>query len=281
MRPPAVKFFNVGDAQGIHSASPDTILVYRKWCPDQGQFLNEVAPGQWALDVDGYVEWLRPELEEIAAAVGTDTLKVVESINEEVPTHNPAKLAAIVEFDRQFCYKVAGLNLGFVAGILTAGVGNPDHGAEVRALIPAVRAACETGAFLMPHAYGPACPSEDWFLNQHWDLRPFLSWDPEFVAEGLYPRYIIGEMGPIQANDCNPAVLNAGGGWRAPGCLNGDWNRCIDYLLALNAWVRRWNAEHGNRCLGLCLFTSGIGTGWEHFQYGEAEFNDIAAALGR
>jgi hypothetical protein len=65
-------------------------------------------------------------------------------------------------------------------------------------------------------------------------------------------------------------------GWKSPAALNSDLDRYVAQIQTFEGLLDVWNATHDNRCLGYCLFTSGIGVGWDTFQIREAEMKALA-----
>jgi hypothetical protein len=50
--------------------------------------------------------------------------------------------------------------------------------------------------------------------------------------------------------------------------------------MLVDQMIYDWNKTHGDRYLGLTLFTTGEAyTGWDMFQIKEAQANDIAKAI--
>lgn len=257
-----VKVFQAGDAKTIKQVSPQTRVLYRKYCHDQGQFLNEIHPGEWEMDVPGYVEWLRPELIDYG-----EWIDAVESINEEVPTGNMPKLKAISTFDAAFCRQLYDANLGVVAAVATAGVGNPDYGVETQTMCSILGPAImDTHAICAPHAYTPARPEKNWLCTEAFDMRPAYSWNDMFMELGyLGIPFIIGEDGPIAALG-DPHPLSFLDGWRSSKCINGNEEELVRMAFALQDECWAYNDFVGYEAIqARLMFTSGIGVGWDKF----------------
>ena len=124
-------------------------------------------------------------------------------------------------------------------------------------LLQAAREAHENNHWLGYHAYFTAnrnrpTPS---YLAQHWDYHAgrWMRWDDVFRAAGVYPRYYLGEGGIVFAKDAAGTDFSSGQGWKS--C--GPFSYYIDLLAEFNARVLAWNAQHGNRCRGMTVFTYG------------------------
>jgi hypothetical protein len=242
-------------------------VLFRFWIGDQEQYLNNPDKRQAAWD---YLNRFLPAL-----AANEQWIDYVESLNEVIGKHDIPGIQNAVAFDVAFAQALAKSGVNVAPALLTAAVGNPDHGAETEMLIPAVEAAIFHGGVLAPHGYWPQDgPLVNW--REHIG-RPLDSWDAIFGHHGLDPRYILGECGVIYSPDGGLSFDPTGQrGWRHPDCLNSDWLAYLTHLDQLNQKVNLWNADHGGRCLGVTLFTSGVGVGWEWFQLGASEFADLA-----
>lgn len=70
-------------------------------------------------------------------------------------------------------------------------------------------------------------------------------------------------------------ALNPGLGWKFAGSIE----RYRDELLWCNAWYMNWNATHGNRLYGTCLFTTGGGPEWQSYYLQGGDLDVITAAF--
>lgn len=271
---PWVKIFNAGDAELIKRVSPHTKILYRRWIPDQGQFLRELEPSVWHYDVDGLIAYLRPELVRYG-----QWIDAVESLNEETPTHNLPKLEAISRMDADFCRKLYEADLGVRPAVGAAGVGNPDHGAETelmcKILGPAMK---DTHAVAVPHAYTPAKPGRQWLCDKDYDVRPAYSWNDTFMRLGFEGiPIVVGEMGPIGALG-EPHPLLSLDGWRSSQCIDGDEDLLVRMSFDLQDECWEYNGYVGyNAIQALCPFTSGIGIGWHKFLWWDTQYRRILA----
>lgn len=267
-----------GMAAGMHAASPDTLIVYRKVWDDWKHWIygyDNLAQSAW-----DFIEWLWPELEEIEAALGGAPF-VVEGLNETIATGALEDIERVAEFERQFAFQLD-FDTPFhaVPCVLNTAVGNPQHGDETEMLIPAVRAAVEIGGFVGYHAYWPTTQSQSWLSSdwRHYAGRWATSWDETFRAHGLRPHYLLTEGGPIGGPN-PPTQLSAGAGWRAAECNNGDWNRTLNQVLRFDQLAHQSIPGQEGRYHGIVLFTVGGGKRWEYFSFTAPEFDSLAAAL--
>lgn len=253
-------------ANDIKRVSPKTKVVYRHWIAHQQPYLD-----------GNPIDEANRFLNHFWEGITLNPIDAVESLNETIATGDIVGIDKTVAFDIAFAEEVYRRSGGHVAPVtLTAPPGNPQHGAEVRRLIPAVQATITAGGYLGPHTYMAARPEPDtterWLEEEglHYHLRPLLSWDVEFNAAGLYPKYLFGETGAVGVHireDGRPGGF-AGQeiGWRSSACLNGNLPRYVAVLLRYAEQIIEWNAEHGDRCEAYMVFTSG-GIGWLYFQF--------------
>ena len=311
-----------GMAQGMHSVSPGTLIVYRKvwnaWheyiYPERVQYLPQwfktmaqevlgvsdpaaiadiwmafaTPPYDPELAVEGFIRWLRPELQELAGALPGQSI-AVEGLNETIACGAIEDIRRVVMFESAFARRLAALDFAdFRPVVLNIAVGNPEHGAETEMLVPAVRAAVEVGGFVGYHAYWPSIGDRCWLENdwEHFAGRWAASWDPVFRAHGLRPHYLLTEGGPIggtayydEAEDKWKPSLNAGAGWRSPDCNNGDWNKTLEQILTFDQLAHSSIPGQEGRYGGITLFT--VGQGWEYFQHYRDQFESLEYALIR
>jgi murein DD-endopeptidase MepM/ murein hydrolase activator NlpD len=260
VQPRVVKLVgNIELSRAIKDRSPNTLVVYRHHVSHQEPYYNTDNPLRTA---NQFLDTHRDALARNQAWIDAD-----ESLNEEVPTHNNHKLSQAVAFDVAFAQALSDSGIDVAPVLLCGAVGNPDHGTETELLIPAARAAVQHNGFLGYHAYFWANTNESgldsWW--RHHAGRALESWDPVFRRAGLYPRYIFGEFGAVGSND--GYALFEGQGWKHPGCMNENAERYLQHLKSWADRVNAWNADHNDRALGGTIFTTGIGIGWEYFQF--------------
>ena len=275
-RPRYIKLVEgIEQAYHLHGLSPTSKIGYRHCVEHQGQYIYH--PDGPNAGARAYIATFRDSLERCAEVVD-----YIESINEEIPTHDDLKLQAVVRFEVAFCQELERIGYPARPVTCTAGVGNPDHGPETALLVPAVRATIAAGGLLGPHTYtGINALSGrrtmwdgDW---EHYGGRPMESWDPTFAEHGLAPSYVFTEGGPIHIAETGN-WMNVHGGWQHPMCLNGDVDKLVEVLLEMRRRILVWNAGHGDRVLGLCLFTV-YGFGWYEFQYPPEVVRRVREAL--
>jgi len=286
-KPP--RFFKIVDtememAPEIKAASPDTAVVFRKVDDDDGHYRAvsasqgyEVAAREF---LNHFIEGLRN--------VGFEYFDVTESLNEQIPTHAPDKLEWIVNFDIAFLRVLADMTQGEVrGGVLTAPPGNPGHD-EVHWMLPAAHAAAQYNGILMPHTYFAATPAPDvpeqWITQyaRDYSMRPLLSWDPVFKANGLELEYAFGEYGAVGVHinpDGSPGgFISQSVGWRSENSLNGNLPRYVDLQMMDLAQLETWNAQNNWRAWGHAIFTTSRDSKWRYFEFNKPEWN---YAIGR
>jgi hypothetical protein len=259
VKPNVVKFvMGMERAQWVKAVSPDTLVVYRQWL-NQGEFWEDPDPHRGA----------RRYLETFLDSLHTNAqwIDYVESLNETIATGDTAGIQRTAAFDAAFCEALQDEGLPARPVILTAGVGNPQHGNEVKLMLPAVRACVNAGGAVGYHSYwgarsdGYCSMSDAW---EHFGGRALESWDPVFRAAGLYPHYIFGECGAVYISGGHMPSAEAGWGYRET--LNGDAQKYVAQILEFRRRLMEWNHHHGNRVLGATLFTAGGGSDWHHFE---------------
>jgi len=209
-------------------------------------------------------------------------IDAVECTNEKIATNDPDGTKRTVEFECHFADHLhAELGDAVAPCLLNPGVGNPGHD-EVHLLLPAAQQAVRYGSYLGGHTY-IGFRSADHYCTvpdevRHFSMRPLLSWDVEFAKHGIYPQYIFTEGGAIYVAP-NGSMPSASAGWLYKETCGGDWDWYRDKLLEYRRLVAGWNAQHGNRCRGQCLFTFGGGEEWEHFRISREQLADLAQHL--
>lgn len=256
--PSVVKIFHPQDAVKCHGVSPDTLVVLRLYRAEQN-----LAPGQATC----YVQEMRHDL-----AQANPHIDCVESFNETIPSGNRELIGRAVAFDCEFADALAATGEPVKPVLLNVAVGNPAPG-EIELLLPAVEKVCQYGGALGYHAYWAASLEKDLF-DDYWAHHAgrWQAWNEVFRAHGLYPRYVLGEAGAC-GWDGN---WRPGDGWKSQFCYNGDWAWYLSRIRRFELKLREWNAQHGNRCLGACLFTTGSpATGWASFQIQRQEMEEL------
>lgn len=267
VQPTVVKtVLNMEFAHWIKDVSPDTLVIYRQWVQNQGQYWEDPDPNR------GARRFLETHLDSLQH--NADVIDYVESLNETIATGDFDGIQRTVAFDVAFCEELEkAMGDAIRPSILTAAVGNPQHGDETRLLVPAARASVEYGGVLGYHSYwlttadGYDSLKSDW---KHFAGRALESWDPIFRAEGIYPQYVFGECG---------AYATAHAGWKHEACLGGDLGKYLEQILYFRAKLNEWNAAHGGRCLGSTFFTSGGGSMWASFDLAGDDLRRLAEAL--
>ena len=264
-----VKCFSFEDAAYFKGVNPDVITSVRMYTKEQH------IGGDPAIAATRYIATFYDAL--IKHHGSTD---YIESWNETIGSSDREANKWFAEFHKHFAYGIDALDLHTKACILNTAVGNP-LSAWVVDLIPAARAAYETGGTIGCHGYWWCNPSVDGVrkMDSWWPYhagRMLEGWDPIFRAHGIYPNYIIGEAGVVGSSD--GYSLNAHAGWRSRHTLKADWGLYLAQIAHFQANLREWNVLHGNRCLGAVLFSSGAPyTNWESFQIREPEMVALAA----
>jgi len=268
-RPRLVKVFSAGDAYRAKRANPDCIVIWRRYVPNDGEWING-AHGPIPDAARKFLGLYFSEAQAAAQAFGISEadlwchIDVIESINEVIGTFDPETPRA-VDFDVEFADLVYLYMDKTRAGILTIPVGNP-HESEVEELLPAAEIAHEQGHYLAPHAYWTANPSHCWLEDKwEWHAGRFAQWDKVFVGHRFYPRYYFGEIGAVYSETGDD--MHSGKGWRS---AYGDFDLYIERLARYNELLAKWNAAHGNRALGGTVFTYS-GWGWDDFAWSPDE----------
>jgi hypothetical protein len=278
VQPESFKLCHIaGEARMVHEASPDTLIVYRKVYNNWHDFIYGYGNLQEA--ARSFVEWLRPELEELTDALG-DTVFAVEGLNETIATGALEDIDRVAEFEAYFAQMLVAEYPTARPVVLNTAVGNPQHGAETEMLIPAVQAAVDARGYVGYHAYWPSIGDRTWLESdwRHYAGRWATSWDETFRAHGLRPRYLLTEGGPIGGEVHGDVPhLNAGAGWRSANCLNGDWARARAEILRFDELARDSVPGREGRYLGIHLFTVAGGHEWRHFAYRQSQFEELAA----
>ena len=190
-----------------------------------------------------------------------ESVDYIEGFNELISSSDREMNKLVVEFETSFAYQIAALGLRTRACVLNVAVGNP-HIDWVVDLLPAVRAAVETGGCVGYHAYWWANQTTDGLLSWfEWHAGRWIEWRKVFQAHGLNPNFILTECGVVASSD--GYALNAHAGWKHRDCLNGDIDRYVAQITTFENLIGQIP-----ECVGFVLFTAGGQpyTNWENFQ---------------
>jgi len=274
MKPPVVKVTtSLEDYFGVTGWSPDTTYIYRR-----------VDNNQWYLSEEDKMyaarEWIKTFKD--ALYIMCDRIDKerpgtpkpyfgVESLNETFCSLNAESIKNAANFDIAFIDALKELNLPIFPVVFTAAVGNP-HPTEYQLLVPLAKKCADNKGIMGYHNY--------WYVNHSvsdvvggWRdyAGRWTAMDEVFVANGIYVKWFGGESGAFES-------VNEG--WRSPACWNGNWAKYLEDIMLVDQMIYDWNKTHGDRYLGLTLFTTGEAyTGWDMFQIKEAQANDIAKAI--
>lgn len=287
LRPRWIKTFNIGDVTWIKAASWDTRIVYRRHVPNDAYYVYHS---------DKHVaarEFIALFLPDITWATGL-TLNgqplftpartlYVGTVNEVAGGFDPAAYSSMAAFDVAFSEELAATGLP-VAPILGAiPIGNPPGTDEqmvafTELLLPAAEAACQYGGGFDYHAYFGANPDQTYLIDPYWRYYAGRwTWmDEIFGQHGYEPLWFLGEGGACGFDGHGFA---SGDGWKADNCMCGDWGRYLAALMQMDELTQNWNAQHGDRCAGTAIFTSGGGELWQHFELSQPEMVNLAANL--
>ena len=116
-------------------------------------------------------------------------------------------------------------------------------------------------------------------------LRPVRRW-PNATAVIEYEGDRVHDVRPLSEMALSYAVthsaapstviaLNPGLGWKYAGSIE----RYREELLWCNAQYMAWNAAHGDRLMGACLFTTGGGAEWQSYDLRGGDLDVITTAL--
>jgi len=262
------------DVIGVKRVSPETAVVWRHVDNCYDGILDAADPHVGARRwIAKFRDSLYARCEEIARECPGVRLPFfyVESINEVYPSEDAAAVTRAANFDIAFIEELEALGLPVRAVVFTAGIGNP-HQSEYELLVPLARAAERHGALMGYHGYfwvdhGESHLDYAWI----WHAGRWIEMDKVFVQHGIHVAWFGAENG---------AHFSCVDGWRAPTCFNGDWDAYEANIVHLRDKIARWNTDHGDRFLGLVLFTTG-GPGWASWEIQRPEMERLTAALAR
>lgn len=259
------------DVAGVKRIQPDALVVWRHVDNDYGGIIDNPDSHEGARRwIAKFKDSLYNRCDELAQIPGiTKPYFHVEPVNEVYPSHNAAGVTRAVNLDMAHIEEIHALDLPLKAVVFTAGIGNP-HESEYELLVPLARKAEEYGALMGYHGYfwvdhGVSHLESDW----QWHAGRWMEMDKVFVQHGIHVKWFGAEGG---------AHYSCAEGWRAPSCLNGNWEAYLALLLEWKAKIDKWNAGHGNRYLGQVLFTTG-GHGWASWEIQAPEMESLASVL--
>jgi hypothetical protein len=122
--------------------------------------------------------------------------------------------------------------------VFTAAQGNPEiEGPDLDVVLELGRHAMEHRALMGYHNYWGANINMQagHLLEETWRWSPgrWQLFDDYLSAHGVYVTWFGGETGPCASE--NGWSLNAGGGWLASGCHNGEFERCDDRKVRISS----------------------------------------------
>jgi len=274
VQPPIGKVLaSMQDVLGIKRASINTTAVWRRVDDDQGPYLEAEDP---MVGARKWVDTFRDSLYQVCDQLVREmpTIKApyfyVESINETYPSLNMDSVVRARNFDMAFIDALAECNLPIAPAVFTAAIGNP-HESEYAALVPLARKCEQAGGMMGYHNYWYVKDSVS-TLAPGWEYYAgrWAEMDEVFVANGVHVRWYGGESGAYESVEM---------GWKNPVCFNGNWAAYLSDIRDIDQYLAEWNLIHGDRYLGLVLFTSGEATGWQWFQIRDLEIADMQTFL--
>jgi hypothetical protein len=270
-KPNVVKVLaSMHDVVGVKRVSPETIVVWRHVDNNYNGILDAADPHVGARR---WIAKFKDSLYARCAEIERDCPNVkppyfyVESINEVYPSQNAAAVTRAANFDIAFIEELDALNLPIKAVVFTAGIGNP-HESEYPLLVPLARVAERYGSLFGYHNYFWVNHSESHLdYAWQWHAGRWTEMDKVFVQHGVHVTWFGAESG---------AHFSCVDGWRAPTCFDGNWDAYEANLIHLRNKIAVWNASHDNRFLGLVLFSTGLGLGWDSWHIGHVEMEKLA-----
>jgi len=269
----------MGEARHLLSLHPGMKVIYRHFENDWGKYVLADDKDKAARE---FVAQFRDSLEHYA-----DVIHGIEGLNEWIATNDYRTLQHASGWVRAFCAELDRIGMPAVPVTFNTAVGNPQTDAickqegipsQVAYMVDGVRATIEANGYVGYHSYygvrqtgqGSYYCTLDGQERRYYSLRALLEWDPHFRAEGLHPRYLFTEGGPIYVAPWG-GMPSAYAGWRADECFGGDmqWRReqAAVTLLQFLSLVEDWNGEHGNRARGLLNFLHGGMGEWTDFEW--------------
>jgi len=267
-------------ARGIKAVSPETAVILRHYNDNTEPFIHH--PGGSLVGARLWLDQFRDSVQTIAMELG-DTypdqgiVLYVESPNEEYACG--ANNQPMIDFDIAFCLAVREMPARIGPVVFTAAVGNPSE-EDYESLVPLARGCRDAKGLMGYHNYwlanpGYGGPDHLWrYLAGRW-----TEMDRVFVAHGVHVRWFGGESGVVGGKSGTGWVsLMPHDGWKSGECLAGDWDRYLQQIMRADELIADWNKDHGDRFLGLVLFTTS-GPGWDSFDIGPNEIRGLSDAL--
>lgn len=264
-----IKTLHPENYREVQEAAPGTPYVYRHW-DDRLQkevILPMIYRGQYTEAAD---LWISQSKDSINQHMGTTPGRPVyfESMNEEYPSNNTAKLRAVVQFDIAFCQRLSLHCPGVRPAVFTAAIGNPDHG-EVAELLPLARACASKKGLMCYHMYHSVYYGRS-FVNSYphqrdLHMRWAYSFDEYFRQNGVYVNWMLSEAGAIGSEESGygPKPLD---GWKLDRVWNNNIDNYINDLRALDSLVASSIPAKEGRVVGLTIFTTEPNpSDWIHF----------------
>jgi len=260
VHPTVIKAFDVGVLKLAKELYPDIITVYRYYIDSEKQ--RELLNAQ---NAQGYVDMFYPTVKPYEAYVD-----YVESLNEVCAGDN---VTAIVNFEIAFIKALTASGLAVKPVILTIPVGNPAESAYDD-LIPAIKELVKVDGFLGYHSYYWVDANENGLESWwKWHAGRFTEMDKVFNAYGLYPKYMLGEIGAVGTTDKGYTLL-PNSGWQNYMQID----QYISQLKTFKALIDKWNSANNNRCQGGTIFTL-CTWDWKTFTMSAGDIDKLRTAL--
>lgn len=277
-----IKYFHPEAYNQAQAVSPGIKFIYRNYADEdhQGAWIDQAGQGPAQADAaaDAYILRFKDSVNQ---HMGTDNngLKFVESLNEDWPTGDPAKLAKMIAFEFGFMRRLPVHCPGCLPVIFCAAIGNPDH-PDAPTLLPMAAECARIGGAMGYHAYTSVYRGQDWIESEahRYDLhmRWADSFDEYFVSQGVRVNWMLGEGGPIKSNPDGYGPVPRPG-WKHPDTLNSSLPAFIDHIRRLDLVLNSSRAAQEGRLFGLALFTNPAGN-WPTFEVPAADVADYVAA---
>jgi hypothetical protein len=111
---------------------------------------------------------------------------------------------------------------------------------------------------------------ESWWK---WHAGRFTEMDKVFNAYGLYPKYMLGEIGAVGTTDKGYTLLH-NSGWQNYMHIG----QYISQLKTFKALIDKWNSANNNRCQGGTIFTL-CTWDWKTFTMSAGDIDKLRTAL--